>query len=423
MKTTDIFSNIFVIFYSIKTLTELYLNSRNIRHIKTKSGKVPYEFKERVPLTDHQKAAKYNSVKLGFGQFSLFYHTAILYFWLPFGGVNLLNAEIAKLTPNTLLQGLIFFSSFFLISTLLSLPERLFSTFVIEEKFGFNKTTGKIFTIDLFKQLLLAAILGLPLLTGILYVYENAGVYWWVYTWLLMTAFQFFVIWAYPTFIAPFFNKFAPLKSDELILKINALMEKTGFESNGLFVMDASTRTSHGNAYFSGLGKKKRIVFFDTLLKTLTPDEVTAVLAHELGHFKKKHIIKSLTISLFLSLVGLGILGYVSQHEWFYSIHFVNTQSSYMALFLFSLIIPVYTFFFTPFSSWFSRKNEYEADDFAAIHTNPKHLIESLVKLYRDNASSLTPDPLYSKFYHSHPAAIDRITNLKTKLISHESVL
>lgn len=418
MPSVEIISTSFIIFFSVKTVTELYLNWRNKQHILFNKDAVPQEFDDKITADDHLKAAKYTIEKINFEQLSIFYHFFITLGWLPFGGLNLLDKYVRSEFSSDITRGLVLFSLLFLISYLLSLPEKIYSIFVIEEKFGFNKMNSKMFIKDQIKQLVLSAILALPLLYVVLVVISKFSQLWWLYAWAIVIAFQFFILWAYPTFIAPLFNKFSPLDEGELKDKVNKLLDKTGFHSNGLFVMDASVRSSHGNAYFTGLGKKKRIVFFDTLLSSLAPNEVEAVLAHELGHFKKKHILKSLIRSLFISFGGFYLLGEAFHLEIFFKGHFVDLSSSYMALILFSIVVPVYTFLFTPISSWLSRKNEYEADTFASEYSEASALISSLIKLYKDNASTLTPDPLYSKFYHSHPPALLRIAHLKSLMTS-----
>jgi STE24 endopeptidase len=295
----------------------------------------------------------------------------------------------------------------------LSIPQSIYTTFVVEERFGFNKTTPKTFLIDMLKGAVVGSIIGLPLIYGILWIMQALGTFWWVYAWGFMTVFQLFIIWAYPNFIAPLFNKFSPLEEGETKNKILELLKRTHFESDGLFVMDASTRSSHGNAYFTGFGKTKRIVFFDNLLKTLAPAEVEAVLAHELGHFKKKHIIKGLIKGIVMSFIGFAILGWLKTWVPFYYGHGVEAVTNHTALLLFVMVSGVYTFWITPLMALSSRKFEFEADEFAAKHAQAEDLIHALVKLYKDNASTLTPDPIYSAYYHSHPPALIRVQHLE----------
>jgi STE24 endopeptidase len=302
--------------------------------------------------------------------------------------------------------------AFMVLSSLLELPFSIYSTFVIEQRFGFNRTSVKTFVLDLVKGTVLALVLGVPLLYVFLWLMAQAGVYWWIYAWLVWTGFSLLIMWIYPNWIAPLFNKFEPLQPGETLDRIQQLLHRCGFSSNGIFVIDGSKRSSHGNAYFSGFGRNKRIVFFDTLLKMLDNDELEAVLAHELGHFRKKHILKSILISTAASFAALALLAWLMQNDWFYHALGVSTPSTYMALLLFTLMLPVFTFVFQPLLSMFSRKNEFEADAFAAEQTNADYLVRALVGLYRENASTLTPDPLYSAFYDSHPPAPVRIAHL-----------
>jgi len=302
-----------------------------------------------------------------------------------------------------------------LISSLIDIPSSLYRTFVIEEKFGFNKLTIKTYLVDLVKGTLLSIVIGVPLIMLVLWLMNTAGSLWWVYAWLAITAFSIIMMWAYPKFIAPIFNKFTPLEEGEVLNRITTLLERNGFNSNGVFMMDGSKRSSHGNAYFTGFGKTKRIVFFDTLLKQLTPTQIEAVLAHELGHFKHKHVLKGMVVSMTMTLVGFGVLAYLMQQAWFYTQLGVNNQTTYMALLLFMLVSPVFTFFIGPIMSWWSRKHEFEADAFAAKESSAEELISALVGLYKKNAGTLTPDPMYSAFYDSHPPASIRIAHLRRR--------
>lgn len=310
-------------------------------------------------------------------------------------------------------QDLLLIITFMMIQSVVFLPFKLFSTFVIEEKFGFNRMTLKLMIIDGLKGLILSAVLGLPLLAGLLYIYHALGNNWWIYAWALMTGFQFFVIWIYPRFIAPLFNKFSPLEDKDLQSDLEKLVKNTGNSLEAVYVMDASKRSGHGNAYFTGLGKNKRVVFFDTLLKSLSPNETLAVLAHELGHLKHKHILKSLVMSLIFSFMGLALMGYVSSTEWFYLGHFNKISSAGSLFLIFSSVIGVYTFWFTPIQSFLSRKNEFQADAYAASERPSSDMISALLKLYKDNSSTLTPDKYYAGFYYSHPHASERIKALK----------
>lgn len=404
---------LFTVIASINLLLKIWLNLDNKKHILQHRDEVPTEFSSKITLSDHQKAADYSKHKISFSNFSIVYHFMILMFWIPFGGIGYLDSFIKSLNYSEVISGLLFFVSFSIISGALSLPESLYSTFVIEQKFGFNKTTKKLFLIDLFKQTALSVVIGIPFLYVILSIMSYLGNLWWVYTWAFIIVFQFILLWAYPKFLAPIFNKFSPLDDSDLTNRINELSKKININFKDYYVMNASLRSSHGNAYFTGFGKNKRIVFFDTLLKTLDNNEVEAVLAHELGHLKHKHILKSLIISIVFTFIGLGILGFLYEHSLFFEFHNVE-KSSYMALLLFSMVSPVFTFVFTPIGAWFSRKNEYEADKFACTYSDASALIDALVKMYKDNSSSLTPSPIYSKFYYSHPPAKERVEYIKS---------
>ncbi|SHN92118.1 Peptidase, M48 family, partial [Bathymodiolus heckerae thiotrophic gill symbiont] len=345
--------------------------------------------------------------------FEIIFSTLVLLAWTLGGGLNWLDNTWQALSYNALNSGVFFIMSLILIASVIDLPFGLYRTFVLEEKFGFNKMDGKTFIGDLFKELLLMLIIGLPLIYAILYLMGAMGEYWWAYVWLVLTGFSLLMFWAYPSFIAPIFNKFKPLDNIELKAKIDNLLARTGFKSDGVFVMDGSKRSSHGNAYFTGIGKNKRIVFFDTLLKGMEDHEVEAILAHELGHFHHKHIRKHMITSFSISLLGLALLGYLINQPWFFNGLGIENSSNHTALILFMLVMPVFSFFIAPISNALSRKHEFEADAFAAKHTNANDLVSSLVKLYRDNASTLTPDRLYSAFHDSHPSASIRINHLK----------
>ncbi len=406
------FTLLFLAMLAVSTLMRLYLSQRQINYVAKHRAKVPDSFADKISLKDHQKAADYTTAKVKFGRLPLAYEVALLLIWTLGGGLQWLDQTILALELSPILTGITVILAFTFISAALDLPFSIYSTFVIEEKFGFNRTTIKTFITDMIKGSLLGMAIGVPLLYVILWLMEQTGDQWWIYTWLVISGFSLFMMWVYPTWIAPIFNKFEPLEEGETLDRINSLLTRCGFNSNGIFVIDGSKRSSHGNAYFSGFGRNKRIVFFDTLLKMLNNDELEAVLAHELGHFKKKHIIKSMAISFATTLLGLAILAWLMKSEWFYTALGVQHASTYMALLLFTLVLPVFTFVFQPLFSIFSRKNEFEADAFAAEQTDAKHLIQALVGLYRENASTLTPDPVYSAFYDSHPPAPVRIARL-----------
>ena len=408
------FTAIFLFFVAASVLMRLWLNHRQVSHIQKHYSQVPVAFADKISLEDHQRAANYSCTKLRFGRLLLAWETVWLLLWTLAGGIDLIDRWWSALDYPTLLTGLGVIVSLTLLSSLLSLPFSLYSTFVIEERYGFNKTTLQIWITDLIKTSILMLIIGVPLVAAILWLMNQAGDRWWIYAWLLWMSFSLIMIWAYPAFIAPLFNQFTQLQDAELRERIESLLQRCGFHSQGVFVVDGSRRSSHGNAYFTGFGKNKRIVFYDTLLESLNEDEVEAVLAHELGHFKRHHIRKSLFLSSVVSLCGFGILAWLMQSPWFYASLGVSQPSTYAALILFMLIMPVFTYFVSPLFSALSRKHEFEADEFAHLNSNYKALISALVNLYRDNASTLTPDPIHSMFYDSHPPASIRINHLET---------
>ena len=360
------FTLLFLAMLLISTIMRLYLSQRQIKTVTQNRSKVPDTFDGKISLEDHQKAADYTTTKVKFGRLPLFYEIALLLIWTLGGGLQWLDQNILSLQLNPIVTGIAVILAYTFISSLLDLPFSLYNTFVIEEKFGFNRTTIKTFFVDMIKGSALGLVIGVPLLYVILWLMEQSGDQWWIYAWLVISGFSLFMMWVYPTWIAPLFNKFEPLEEGETLNRITTLLTRCGFNSNGIFVIDGSKRSSHGNAYFSGFGRNKRIVFFDTLLKMLNDDELEAVLAHELGHFKKKHIIKGMVISFSTTLIGLGVLAWLMKEDWFYNALGVSQPSTYMALLLFTLVMPVFTFAFQPLFSLFSRKNEFEADAFAA---------------------------------------------------------
>lgn len=407
------FTIIFLIMVVLTTAVQLWLSLRQAKHVAQNRGAVPAEFADKITLEEHQKAADYTRAKGGFGRFSLLLGTAVLLLWTLGGGLNWLDTIIRSFEWTPITTGVAVIIAFSLISSLIDVPASLYSTFVIEEKFGFNKSTLGVFFMDMIKGAALSIVIGVPLIMLVLWLMESAGDLWWLYAWVALTAFSIIMMWAYPKFIAPIFNKFKPLEEGEVLDRIKTLLNKTGFNSDGVFVMDGSKRSSHGNAYFTGFGKTKRIVFFDTLLKHLTPKQVEAVLAHELGHFKHKHVFKGMIVSITMTLIGFAVLAWLMKQAWFYSALGIEQPSTYMALVLFMLIAPAFTFFVGPIMSRWSRKHEFEADAFAAQQSDSGELISALVGLYRKNAGTLTPDPLYSAFYDSHPPASIRIAHLK----------
>lgn len=413
MITASVFSTLFTTFLCLKVFVKIYLNLRHQRSIKSHRHQVPHKFRDLITLVEHQKAADYNRLKIHWENFTFLLDIIWLVILIPGGLLNQLDQFARGYSLGEISTGLIFLGTYSVISFVIDLPQSLFSTFYIEEKFGFNKTTGKVFFIDMLKQIALSICLGLPIITGLLWIMNQLGNSWWLLGWLFLTVIQFFILWLYPILIAPLFNKFTELPEGEMKDKIIKLLEKVNFSFSGIFMMDASKRSAHGNAYFTGFGKNKRIVFFDTLLNTLSPEEAEAVLAHELGHFKRKHIIKSLIMSLVFSFIGFAILGYLYKDQAFYQGHMVAQSSSYMGLFLFSIVSSLYTFPLIPLFTYLSRKNEFEADEFAATHSSAQSLVRALTKLYKDNAGTLTPDKLYSQFYYSHPPAFERVEYLE----------
>ncbi len=395
-----------------------WLNRRQINYVSKHKQQVPEAFSEKISLENHQKSADYTIAKIQFSQYELIFANILLIIWTIGGGLNWLDKQIIVFSYDPILTGIIFIMLFSIISSIMELPFSLYNTFVLEERFGFNRSNIKLFITDLIKQLVLMAIIAVPLLYVILWLMQSAGSLWWLYAWTVWFSFSLLMMWAYPTFIAPLFNKFTELDNLELKQRIENLMNRCGFSSSGILVMDGSKRSSHGNAYFTGLGKNKRIVFFDNLLNSLDDEEIEAVLAHELGHFKKKHILKRMVNMALISLGGFAVLGYLMQQQWFYNGLGIETQSIYTALILFALTSAVFAFPFSPLSSLLSRKHEFEADDYASTQSSAQKLIDALVKLYKDNYSTLTPDPIFSAWYDSHPPASVRVENLKKNLVS-----
>jgi len=409
---TLIFSALLILTTAIK----LWLGRRHIRHIIAHRIAVPAAFSQTISIEAHQKAADYSAAKTRL-MLSESVAQAILLAALTLGGGLELTDSLWRdaLANHEILRGAAVILSAMIVSSLVELPFDYYKAFVVDQRFGFNKMTPAMFFTDMVKHAFVGLLLGAPLLFAALWLMQGAGDYWWLYLWIVWSVFNLLMLAVYPTFIAPLFNKFTPLADASLKSRIETLLTKCGFKSQGLFVMDGSTRSSHGNAYFTGFGSSKRVVFFDTLLDRLDEDEIEAVLAHELGHFKHHHVIKRIVLMFFVTFVGLALLGWLKQQAWFYTGLGVSETSDYMALLLFLLVSPVFLFLLRPLMASYSRKNEFEADDYAAKHANARHLIEALVKLYRDNASTLTPDPLHSAFYDSHPPASIRIAKLAVK--------
>jgi len=413
------FTLIFIAALFVTTVIQIWLSMRHIRHVRAHQNKVPEGFVGQISLADHSKAADYTCAKTRAGFPGIFLHVALLFIFTLGGGLNALSLFWLEWFSDPIMHGMGLILSTLLIMGLFEIPLSYYRIFVIEEQFGFNKMTPGMFFADLIKQAMLMALLGAPLLFCILWLMERMGENWWLYAWTAWIAFNLFLLAIFPAWIAPLFNKFSPLEDAALKLRIEQLLKKCGFTSSGLFVMDGSRRSNHGNAYFTGFGKTKRIVFFDTLLSRLEPAEIEAVLAHELGHFKHRHVIKRVIASFVMSLLFFWLLGYLMNQTWFYEglgVSFETASSTAMALLLFFLVMPVFTFLFHPISSIYSRKHEFEADAYAAQNASAGDLIRALVKLYQDNAATLTPDPLHSAFYDSHPPAAIRVAHLQRKM-------
>lgn len=398
-------------------LLKLWLNARQVRHVAQHRGEVPKAFANQISLNDHQKAADYTLAKAKVGQIDMLIDAAVLVGWTLMGGLSALNATILSYMSPGLWQQVVLVLAFTLVGGLLDLPLSLYQTFVLEQKFGFNKMTWTLWLSDSLKGLVLGLVLGVPLIAMVLWLMQAGGVYWWFWTWCALVFWQLFLMAIAPNVIMPLFNKFTPLEDDALKTRVNALMQRAGFTAKGFFVMDGSKRSAHSNAFFTGFGASKRVVFFDTLLKQLTPSEMEAVLAHELGHFKHRHIFKMMATSFVMTLLGLALLGFASQQIWFYTglgvMPNLTGGNEAVALLLFMLVVPVFTFLLAPVSSWRSRVQEYEADAYAVSQTPAADLSSALLKLYQDNASTLTPDPLYVKFYYSHPPASLRLARMQ----------
>ncbi|QNM98095.1 M48 family metallopeptidase [Chitinimonas koreensis] len=411
--TAHAFSLVFLAFLLFSTGLQLWLKTRHLRHVLAHRAAVPADFASQIDLAAHQKAADYTAAKVRFARLAIGWD-ALLLAGFTLGGVLGLFDQLARgWLGSGIGAGLALIALLTVANGILTLPFSLYSTFVLEARFGFNKVTPLLFVVDLVKSTVLGALLGLPLVALVLWLMEAAGALWWLYAWAAWVVFGLAVMAIYPTFIAPLFNKFTPLADAALKDRIDALLRKCGFASNGVFVMDGSKRSSHGNAYFTGFGRTKRIVFFDTLVERLEPLEVEAVLAHELGHYKRRHIVKRMATMYALGLATLALLGLLKDSDWFYAGLGVAAPSTAAALLLFFLALPVFTFPFAWLASRGSRKHEYEADAYAAEVSDGAALVSGLVKLYRDNASTLTPDPLHSLFYDSHPPAALRIAALR----------
>jgi STE24 endopeptidase len=401
-------------------LVRFWLASRQIRHVARHRDAVPAAFATNITLAAHQKAADYTITKTRFGLLELALGAAVLLGWTLLGGLDALNQVLMDSLGGGMLQQLALLAGFGLIGSLIDLPVTLYQTFVIEERFGFNKMSFKLWLADLLKSTVMGVVIGLPIAALILWLMGSAGRFWWLWTWGVWMGFNLLLLLIYPTFIAPLFNKFQPLEDESLKARVTTLMQRCGFAAKGLFVMDGSRRSAHANAYFTGFGAAKRVVFYDTLLRQLDPGEVEAVLAHELGHFKHRHVLKRIVSLFALSLAGFALLGWLSLQSWFYTGLGVipnlgsqlNAPNDALALLLFLLVVPVFAFFISPLLAQLSRQHEFEADAYAVAQTSGRSLANALLKLYQDNASTLTPDPLYVKFYYSHPPASERLARM-----------
>ncbi|HTT13207.1 MAG TPA: M48 family metallopeptidase [Burkholderiaceae bacterium] len=410
------FTLVFVAFLIAMVAIKFWLALRQVRHVSAHAGRVPEQFAERVTIEAHRKAAAYTIARQRLGMIETGVGAVVLVALTLFGGVQAIADTLAGWTGRGFLFELLLVGVVLGVLGLIDLPFAWYRQFRIEQAFGFNRMTPALFVADLLKALAIAIAVGGPILAIVFWLMQKAGTLWWLYAWLVWIAFNALVLVLYPTLIAPLFNKFTPLQDGALAARIQALLERTGFSSRGVYVMDGSRRSSHGNAYFTGLGRAKRIVFFDTLVDRLQPPEIEAVLAHELGHFKLRHIAKRLTFSVLASLAVLALLGWLVTQPWFYQglgvTPALDAPNDALALVLFFLVLPVFTFVFGPIASRLSRRHEFEADAFAARHARASDLVTALVKLYQENASTLTPDPLHSAFYDSHPPAAMRVQRL-----------
>ena len=402
---------------------KLWLNARQVRHVARHRDAVPQPYAQTITLADHHKAADYTLAKARLAQWDILLDALVLLGWTLLGGLDALNQWLLSFMAPGLVQQMALIVAFLLVGGLIGLPLSLLQTFGVEQRFGFNKMTPALWVSDLFKGLLVGAVLGLPLLALVLWLMAVGGALWWLWAWGALVAWQLLVMAIAPNLIMPLFNRFTPLQDESLKARVQALMQRTGFQAKGFFVMDGSRRSAHSNAFFTGFGASKRVVFFDTLLQQLSPAEMEAVLAHELGHFKHRHILKMMAVSFVTTLAGLALLGWLAQQAWFYTGLGVTPNmtgsNSALALVLFLGVVPVFSFFLAPLSSWRSRVQEFEADAFAASQTPAADLVSALLKLYQDNASTLTPDPWFVKFYYSHPPASERLARMRSLAQAH----
>ncbi len=409
------FTGLFLAALAAATATRLWLAQRQIRHVRAHRDAVPPMFAEAIPLAAHQKAADYTAAKAHLGMIDVAISTALLLALTLGGAIQWLSdAWASAFETGSVLHGTALLLSIFLLQAAAGLPSTLYRTFGVEARFGFNRMTVRLFIVDLIKHTLVALALGVPLLLAVLWLMGRMGEHWWLYVWIVWVLYSVLMMMAYPALILPLFNKFTPITEGELAQRVAAVLARCGFKSSGLYMMDGSKRSSHGNAFFTGFGAAKRIVLFDTLVSRLQPPEVEAVLAHELGHYRLHHIAKAMALSAGISLVVLWALGQLIGEAWFYQGLGVATPTNAAALALFLMALPEFLFFVQPLTSLYSRKREFEADAYAVSHADAADLMKALVKLYQDNAATLTPDPLHSAFYDSHPPAATRIARLRT---------
>jgi STE24 endopeptidase len=409
---------VFALALSVSLMLKFWLATRQIRHVATNRNVVPAAFAAKVTLHAHQKAADYTVTKVRFGLIELAWGAAIALCWTLLGGLWLLNQLLVDWMGTGVAQQVALLAAFIAINGLLDLPFTLYQTFVIEERFGFNKTSFALWLQDFGKSLVLGAVIGLPLVALVVWMMGATGPWWWLWVWGVWMGFNLLMLLVYPTWIAPLFNKFQPLKDPDIQTRVTQLMARCGFQSKGFYVMDGSKRSAHANAYFTGFGASKRVVFYDTLLAQLAPSEVDAVLAHELGHFKHRHVIKRMVVMFGISLLGFFVLGWVSHQAWFFTglgvAPNLNGANDALALLLFMLVLPLMGTFMGPLMAQMSRRDEFEADAYAVQQTSGTALSSALLRLFEDNASTLTPDPIYVKFYYSHPPATERLARLQT---------
>ena len=410
------FTQIFIALILIKFLLETYLKIRNLKSIDNNKESVPERFKDVVTEEEYKKSILYNTDRIKFQIFTALFGSVVLIIFTIGGLLNYLTQVVMDMTSSNVLGAVLLGLLLIIVEEIISIPISIYSTFVIEERHGFNKTTRKTFVTDIFKGLLISGAISSILYATVIFIIISAGDLWWIYAFAAVFTLQAIIFFLYPVLIMPLFNKFEPLDDEQFKKPIEKLLEKVDFKSKGLFVMNASLRSTHGNAFFTGFGKNKRIVFFDTLLKTINPDEMEAILGHELGHYKLGHIRKTLISSLVFGFLGFYILNEIFKSDNFFIAHGLENLTVYSKFLMFYLVIGSYTFFTKPITSALSRKREFEADDFSFQFTDGEHMISGLLKLTKDNASNLTPDPLYSSYYYSHPPIAERVASIENKL-------